>query len=968
MPRGGATVARGRIRPHERDTNDDVPIIGATIAINEDHRLSVQATEGHDRKLKTKEGYRNRIKHIYEFLQEKYPDYCDAGGVVVVLDTSNVFHHKNTYDLKYEGMNVEFVKVFLGQKKNKANGKLQSFNNIRKYRDAILWGAECAKERLPTNFHEEIEKWLNSYRKETRIGARDGRLDESEADPVPFTMFRHWLEWSLEANNLYVWVFALLQWNLMARSISVGTLCFHNFRVGEDNIIIRYDSHKADQAGESCHDKHLFANPLDPVLDLFLALGIWLSIDPTNFSDHEDLFRSDDTLSDAASGRFCTQLNEILKKHHDSVVHYMRPNHANTHSIRKGSGTYSQSGTTCPPPATATAGRGEWSLGRVFDLYLHLDDPADTYLGRILAGLDPLDDKFATLPPHFIPSNPMGNDLIKEAMGLMYGPILQRWGEEPTNANPTGLLLRVLPAVVYHSEFLDTWMREKPGHLFANIPLLQRRDMLSGLKALVTTEPSESMRIATGIPPHIRHSVQMKKMIDVAESTLATVGNLSAEVRSAVEEAYEQRAQANGHMTADRMRHMLDELNASLASRFDALDEKVQRLREMRPSLGNYGTTAVNPHDDDDDDAGEMPFADGDEDNNEPAQSFRLYAHGGKMWHVPAEFVLPTDIPLRTAVRMWLEGMPGYQTADPTRTRDARAAPIRPFRLLQPKLLPLKVKQLYQLHWRPIMELFFAAPGITIPECTTISADELDNVFEVGFDYLKSQRMTYVFKNRRKKPLEWKLATWSRHALPSSIQKGGEALDISNLPPLSSNSRPRKTAKRKRKAKDAATRRQTPRNSGTMQRNTAAAAADDVDCCDDADQSDDTDQSEDDASNQQQSRGHHRRRRRISNTNDTSGAFAAAFGEVEMTEHMTQLDRQILAEGAEERKEDMEAEADYRRRVGDAVGTEGRALWLRHQPDNRVPPNNGNLSTFERLAFQNRLQDLPNNGTDHFIS
>ena len=88
-----------------------------------------------------------------------------------------------------------------------------------------------------------------------------------------------------------------------------------------------------------------------------------------------------------------------------------------------------------------------------------------------------------------------------------------------------------------------------------------------------------------------------------------------------------------------------------------------------------------------------------------------------------------------------------------------------------------------------------------------------------------------------------------------------------------------------------------------MQRNTAAAAADDVDCCDDADQSDDTDQSKDDASNQQQSRGHHRRRHPISNTNDTSGAFAAAFGEVEMTEHMTQLDRRILAEGAEERKE-----------------------------------------------------------------
>ena len=82
----------------------------------------------------------------------------------------------------------------------------------------------------------------------------------------------------------------------------------------------------------------------------------------------------------------------------------------------------------CPPPTTATAGRGELSQGRVFDLYLlHLADTADTYLGRILVGLDPKNKNFATLPPYFIPTNPMADELIWEAMKIMFGPILASW-------------------------------------------------------------------------------------------------------------------------------------------------------------------------------------------------------------------------------------------------------------------------------------------------------------------------------------------------------------------------------------------------------------------------------------------------------------------------------------------------------------------------------------------------------------
>ena len=53
--------------------------------------------------------------------------------------------------------------------------------------------------------------------------------------------------WALEDNNIYVWVWSILQWNLMGRSISIDPLAFHNISVGEDNIIIKHDSTKADK-------------------------------------------------------------------------------------------------------------------------------------------------------------------------------------------------------------------------------------------------------------------------------------------------------------------------------------------------------------------------------------------------------------------------------------------------------------------------------------------------------------------------------------------------------------------------------------------------------------------------------------------------------------------------------------------------------------------------------------------------
>ena len=118
-----------------------------------------------------------------------------------------------------------------------------------------------------------------------------------------------------------------------------------------------------------------------------------------------------------------------------------------THGTRKGAAVEATSGTTCPPPPSSVARRGEWSLGKVFDIYWLFAESGDQYCGRILAGLDPHSPSFETLPPHFTAG--MENNSINDAMQRCFPSILKKHSTE-TQTNMTGILLRCLASIVHH--------------------------------------------------------------------------------------------------------------------------------------------------------------------------------------------------------------------------------------------------------------------------------------------------------------------------------------------------------------------------------------------------------------------------------------------------------------------------------------------------------------------------------------
>jgi hypothetical protein len=142
MARGSTS---GHICLHECDTNNAAPILGASVEVLDQHSPAVRQTEQNDLVTSVKRDYRNRLKHIYEFWEENYPeDYAVGVCELTEEDMANedMYWWKNKHDLVYEGMNVKMVKAFLADKKTKANGKTSSHEHLRKYNDAILYGAK----------------------------------------------------------------------------------------------------------------------------------------------------------------------------------------------------------------------------------------------------------------------------------------------------------------------------------------------------------------------------------------------------------------------------------------------------------------------------------------------------------------------------------------------------------------------------------------------------------------------------------------------------------------------------------------------------------------------------------------------------------------------------------------------------------------------------------------------------------
>jgi hypothetical protein len=284
----------GRIHPGQRGqqqheaTPNNQNEHRAAYALLPEHTEAIAVTEDHEVKNATRKDYRSRLQRMVDWCLAKYPDFYEDAVLPITQqqrnDASKHFYEQRE-DFRYERLDSSIIRSFLSEtRKNSSTGKTRSFSHVRKFYDALLFGAKEQGVAFPGTFHVELEKFLKSFKKESVKARRAGEQDEHDSDPMSFPLYHQICTWFVQSGDTESWAFILLLWNCMGRTASVDPLGLHNIRVGTDSIIVKYDDSKMDGTGERVKPKNIYANPYNPNICSFLATGLYLTMYQSQFA------------------------------------------------------------------------------------------------------------------------------------------------------------------------------------------------------------------------------------------------------------------------------------------------------------------------------------------------------------------------------------------------------------------------------------------------------------------------------------------------------------------------------------------------------------------------------------------------------------------------------------------------------------------------------------------------------------
>ena len=299
MARSNGRPRSGRIHVENRATDDAAPILGSDLVVGDDRAAealledALHETISKGMTQQTRKNYRSRIERIIRYLDVNVPSYYAVGVRKITEEEKgdrSKYYFDRTEDLIYSGFNVKFFLFFLASEEVNKDGKLVGYDQLRKFRDAVLWGSKIAGQLLPSDFFTKSETYLIAFRRKFAQAKKVGNVEEQATDPIPIPVYRFLLRRSIETNNIFAWTWTLLQWNCMARSASIDCLGFHNFSLGTDSLVVKYDDSKADKAGEKLSEKNLYANPIDWTMCPWLGLGVYFCVNCGNLGENERLF------------------------------------------------------------------------------------------------------------------------------------------------------------------------------------------------------------------------------------------------------------------------------------------------------------------------------------------------------------------------------------------------------------------------------------------------------------------------------------------------------------------------------------------------------------------------------------------------------------------------------------------------------------------------------------------------------
>ena len=213
------------------DSNDAVEVI---IEIDSAHKELVRDTKGYQLSIKLRREYCNRLNRIMDWMEEFYSDHFQTILVEILPSEREEgirFYHKMERDINYSKLSPSVFEAFLSSHMLKENGKQCSFSHIRKFFDAVLYGARQSKRYVTMEFCSRIDTFLSCVTKQVISEKRDGNTDETDSDSISRNLYEAICFWAIGTINCFVWCFTVMLWNCMARSCSIDVIGMHNMYI-----------------------------------------------------------------------------------------------------------------------------------------------------------------------------------------------------------------------------------------------------------------------------------------------------------------------------------------------------------------------------------------------------------------------------------------------------------------------------------------------------------------------------------------------------------------------------------------------------------------------------------------------------------------------------------------------------------------------------------------------------------------
>ncbi|KAL7540967.1 hypothetical protein ACHAWF_012146 [Thalassiosira exigua] len=186
--------------------------------------------------------------------------------------------------------------------------------------------------------------------------------------------------------------------------------------------------------------------------------------------------------------------------------------------------------------------------------------------------------------------------------------------------DPSGLMLLIPASLADHSPWLLSICLEYPNHPFHMIPLLYDHELLSELKIQhITLEANERVRLATGVPPHVKHNG----------------------IKEAAFEAIGEKVSSEGGVNHSLLESSLDKLKEEIFKNIKSMSSRANTATDQADEELE-GAMAVN-----------APVIVEEEVRIAGPFSF---SYRGSYWLMPESFTFPIEITRLAALRKWLRG------------------------------------------------------------------------------------------------------------------------------------------------------------------------------------------------------------------------------------------------------------------------------------------------------------------------